>query len=237
MKKRIIGILTNILATQDNPERIYVNRGYVTSITRAGAIPLLIPVLDDMQAIRQIIEEVDGLLFSGGQDIHPHYYKEAPGPGLGEVCLERDISEMEALYYAISLKKPLLGICRGMQLLNVGFGGTLIQDIPREVTTALEHRQTAKREEGTHEVEVVTGTRLHDIFGQKSVLTNSFHHQAVKEMAPGFIPTAYTADGVIEAMESTGNHCMWGVQWHPEAMAVSSPLMQKLFDAFIAEVS
>lgn len=231
-KKPIIGILTNIFTIEEGQfagmERIYVNREYVKTILKAGGIPVMLPIIEDLETICKQIENIDGLLLSGGQDLHPHHYNEEPSPKIGTICLERDRYEIAAVRHASSLNIPIFGVCRGLQLLNVVFGGSLHQDIPG-------HSQKMKREEAFHTIEIVPGTKMHKIFGAEKVKTNSFHHQAVKHLAPGFRATACANDGTIEGIERIEGSFVMGVQWHPEMMVNLHPEMQKLFDAFVAE--
>ncbi len=239
MKKPVIGILTNIITVEEGTyaggERIYVNRDYVLQVLSAGGIPLLLPIVHDLKAIRQQIEHIDGLLLSGGQDVHPKYYNSEPSPWLGAVHDERDVFEMEAIKIAIERKIPLLGVCRGQQLINVAFGGTLYQDIPQEIKTSdLLHTQRESRQKATHRVEITPGSRLHAILGSTAIWTNSFHHQSVKECAPGFMVVAHASDGVVEGIEKSGDHFVLGVQWHPEMMS-DEPGTKKLFEAFVSE--
>lgn len=238
MKKPLVGILTNIITVEEGPyaggERIYVNRDYIRCVIEAGGIPFLLPIVSDIGVIHQQIEWIDALLLSGGQDVSPHHYNEEAKPWLGKVSQERDSFELAAVKHAIKLKKPLFGVCRGAQLLNVALGGSLFQDIEKEHDTDLKHLQAEHRVEATHPVEIVLHSRLHKIFGQEVVCTNSFHHQSVKELGADLIVSAISSDGVVEAIESTGDHFILGVQWHPEMM-VGNPLMGKLFSAFIDE--
>jgi putative glutamine amidotransferase len=213
-------------------ERAYVNHDYVQAITGAGAVPVLLPVIDDEPGIAEQIKLVDGILLTGGYDVNPLYYNEEPCAGLGFILPEVDKHQLAAAKLAAALGKPMLGICRGMQVLNVAFGGTLYQDI-LETPNSIRHVQNAQRHVAGHTVSIVADTVLDGIFGKAAIRTNSFHHQAVKELAPGFIVGARAADGVIEAMEKPGDLFTLAVQWHPEMMAGKSPDMRKLFQKFV----
>lgn len=238
MKKPLIGILTNIIKVEEGNyaggERIYVNRDYVRAAIEAGGTPILLPIHADVEAIYHQIELVDGLILSGGQDVAPHHYNEEAKPWLGAVSAERDHFELLAVRYAYQLNKPMLGVCRGVQLLNVALGGTLYQDIEKEHETPLKHLQAEYRVHPTHAVSILPGSRLHAIFGQESVHTNSFHHQSIKEIAEGFMVSARSSDGIVEAIEKRDSPFVLGVQWHPEMM-VGDPYMSKLFAAFLDE--
>jgi putative glutamine amidotransferase len=214
-------------------ERAYVNYDYVQAITMAGAVPILLPVISDEQSIRKQIELVDGLLLSGGCDINPLCYNEEPCKELGFILPEVDEHQLAIVRIATELGKPMLGICRGIQILNVAFGGTLYQDV-LQVPTTIKHTQRTQRHVPGHTVNIVQDTIMSSIFNKTAILTNSFHHQAVKNVAPGFIVNARSEDGVIEGIERPGDVFTLGVQWHPEMMAGKYPDMLKLFRKFIA---
>lgn len=213
----------------------YVGSGYVDGIARAGGIPLILPLLTIQDApFRQMIESLDGLILTGGDDPAPHLYGEEPLQGLGEIEYERDLAELEVIKLAMELKKPMLGICRGMQIMNVACGGTLVQDIPRQVPGALQHAQRGSRQYGAHKVVLQPGF-VAEALGKTEVLVNTSHHQSVKDVAPGFTMTGCAADGVIEVIESLdGLHV--GIQWHPERMWGHDGNMQQIAEAFIARV-
>lgn len=197
----------------------------------------MLPVVEDPSTIRQQIALVDGIVLSGGYDVNPYHYGEEPTALLEEIHPERDAYELQAIKFADELKKPLLGICRGMQILNVAYGGTLYQDISHAPGERVKHRQKAKRFEPTHTVDVVEGTMLHEIVDTPTLATNSFHHQAIRELAPGFVVNAQARDGVIEGIEMPGDRFMLALQWHPEMMAPTDPSMQALFKYFIKAVT
>ena len=213
----------------------YVGSGYVNGIARTGGTPLILPLLDAQPATyAAMLESVDGVILTGGEDPAPHLYGEEPLQRLGDVEYERDLAELALIKLAMEQKKPILGICRGMQILNVACGGTLIQDIPSQVPGAFQHAQKGSRQYGAHKVQLSPGF-VADALGQQEVLVNTSHHQAVKDVAPGFKATAVAADGVIEAIESLdGLHI--GVQWHPERMWSHDATMLKIAEAFVSLV-
>lgn len=233
----IIGISANILTIENGcfmgRERTFVGYDYVQAIKNAGGIPVVLPFVEGKEKISRQIELIDGLLLSGGQDIHPHHYGEEPSQRLEEVCPQRDIFEIELVRSAGTLNKPILGICRGLQLMNVAFGGSLFQDIPYAMPDALQHSQNANPEVATQTIELVEGTILQNLIGQSLLLANSYHHQAIKELAPGFRISARAKDGIVEAIEKEGNFFTLGVQWHPELMFLQHSSMQRLFQGFI----
>ncbi|MBY0050231.1 gamma-glutamyl-gamma-aminobutyrate hydrolase family protein [Brevibacillus agri] len=233
----IIGVACTKMYFPNNhlDQFFYVGSGYVDGVARAGGIPLILPLLTVQEApFREMIESLDGLILTGGDDPAPHLYGEEPLQGLGNIEYERDLAELAVIKLALELKKPILGICRGMQILNVACGGTLIQDIPSQVPGAFQHAQKGSRQYGAHKVTLKPGF-LADALGQQEVLVNTSHHQAIKDVAPGFQMTACAADGVIEAIESLDGLSI-GVQWHPERMWSHDSQMLKIAEAFIARV-
>ena len=235
-RKPLIGISGNMQYSQTFPGYSYSFAGntYVNSIVAAGGIPIIIPVVEDLSVIPFQIKDLDGIVLSGGQDVNPLKYKEEPSLNIGEVNHIRDAFDFELIKNATKNKIPILGICRGHQLINVFYGGTLHQDIPTSVPNAVAHRQSKGHEFGTHTVLVKKGSWLSKVIDDKSeIAVNSFHHQAVKGLAPGFIVTAEAKDGVVEGIEKQGDDFCVGVQWHPEMMHKRDPQMLKIYKAFV----
>ena len=205
---------------------------YVQSVLKAGGAPVLIPVITDMEALTAIVSGLDGLLMSGGGDINPLYVGEEPVPQLQDVDTFRDEFDLILLRLATNRQLPVMGICRGHQLINVAFGGSVYQDIhSQHEATLFKHSQTMPREQVSHSVRITdTSSRLFDILKKEpEILVNSFHHQAVKDVAPEFKETAVAPDGINEAMEHPEKE-IFSVQWHPEAMAANDDeLMLELF--------
>ena len=203
---------------------------YVQAVLDAGGAPVLIPVITDLKALTVLVSELDGLVMSGCGDINPLYLHEEPIPQLQDVDTLRDEYDLILLRLAANRQIPIMGICRGHQIMNVAFGGSVYQDIHSQANHALlKHSQTLAREYPSHTVTLEPGmNRLRTIFnGDEQILVNSFHHQAVKEVAPGFRATATAPDGINEAMEHT-EKTIFGVQWHPEAMAPQGDEAMKL---------
>jgi microsomal dipeptidase-like Zn-dependent dipeptidase/gamma-glutamyl-gamma-aminobutyrate hydrolase PuuD len=195
---------------------------YYQSVVLAGGAPVLIPVMTDIKALSVIVETLDGLILSGGGDIDPFYFSEDPVPELDEVNAHRDAFDFLLLRLAFLRQVPILGICRGHQVINVAFGGTIYQDIHSQFSpAALQHSQSEPRECATHTVTVAdVASKLRTIAdGKTEWAVNSLHHQAVKTVAPGFIATATAPDGVNEGIE-LAEYPLLSVQWHPEQMAV-----------------
>lgn len=211
---------------------IYLSTSYINGIIRAGGTPLLLPLMDQPGIpYRAMLEAIDGLILAGGEDPAPHLYGEEPLPGLGEVEYERDLAEIELIHIARELNKPMLGICRGMQIMNVALGGTLVQDIPSQIPNALQHSQKGSKPYGSHTVKLSPGF-LRNTLGQEEVLVNTFHHQSVKDPAPGLVVTGIAPDGVVEAFESEDG-MMIGIQWHPERMWLKNDKMFTIAQAFV----
>lgn len=214
-------------------EAIIVHRDNTEAVMRAGGMPLVLPFSAQENILRQMAEMIDGLILTGGGDIDPVLFDEEPMPFLGSICPERDALEVGLIRMMLQMNKPVFAICRGCQILNVAAGGNMYQDLASQRSGTLQHMQQAPRSHPSHFVQVKEGTLSHRIVGLSQIRVNSFHHQAVKELAPGFVVSATSADGVIEAIESERHRFVLGVQWHPENMASSDVVAQRLFDAFV----
>lgn len=199
------------------PERLRLNAAYVDAVARAGGIPYVTPVMDPAHA-DAVLGPASALVITGGEDIAPELFGEAPRPGLGRVVQARDVWEIALVRRARARGIPVLGVCRGIQVLNVALGGTLIQDIQRERPDALLHQQEGGRSARTHPIACTPGSRIAALVGEAAAV-NSMHHQAIAVTAPGLRVTASAPDGVIEGVEWSGSD-WWaiGVQWHPEEL-------------------
>lgn len=229
--------LIGISSAYDWNTRIYsLREAYVKSVELAGGIPMIIPPTHNMD-IEELLDKVDAVILSGGPDIDPYLYGEKPIPKMGSINPLRDKFEIELAKKTVENGKPLLAICRGIQVLNVAFNGTLYQDINTQIQNSIRHAwHTATGTEvppeyPTHTVKLKENSKLYKIFGKNILKVNSFHHQAVKNVGKGFEATAWADDGVIEAIEHIEDKFIIGVQWHPEYMWDSE--MIKIFKTLI----
>lgn len=208
---------------------------YSESVVKAGGIPILLPS-EGAGHIKTLVTKIDGLLLTGGGDIDPALFGEEPHPHLGNVTPERDRFEISIVQAMLPLNKPILGICRGMQVINVAAGGKVYQDIYRQCQGPfIQHSQQASVHHASHFIQLEKGSLLQKMIGETQVKVNSFHHQAVKDVPFPFKVSGRSSDGVIEAIESSTHPFVVGVQWHPETLKDASSL--KLFAEFIKESS
>ena len=207
-----------------------VNNTYINSVLMNGGVPYLIPVTDDVEVLRQIVAQLDGIIFTGGEDFAPAYYGKEEHEKLGEVNVTRDTYDLTLFKLATDRNIPTLGICRGLQLINVGMGGTLYQDLPAEKPSDINHRQQEEGIVPTHGVSVVEGSMMHQILGEKDIQVNTFHHQAIDKLAPGLKIVGWSNDSVPELIEAYPHRQIIGTQFHPEIFTANGDaLMGKLF--------
>ncbi|MGH7583026.1 MAG: gamma-glutamyl-gamma-aminobutyrate hydrolase family protein [Gemmatimonadales bacterium] len=238
----LIGITTQTLQAIDDipadlPLSWVMNQRYAHAIVAAGGVPVLVPLLDDEAPLRTIFDRVDGLLLPGGVDIDPGAYRTAPEPVLGRIDPARDATEIRLTRWALAEEKPLLGLCRGLQVISVACGGTLWQDLAADRPDSIKHDYfpTAgwSRDHLAHDVAIGAGTRLAGLLRADTLPVNSMHHQGIRELGPRLIPAAIAPDGLIEGAEATGDGFAVAVQWHPESLAPGSRGVGSLFDAFV----
>jgi putative glutamine amidotransferase len=238
----LIGIPAASQASADPTPTYRFNGHYTAALAACDAIPLAIPLDLPEPILRDIFERLDGLLLAGGVDVDPAHYGEARHPKLGEVDAARDATELALARWALAADLPILGICRGIQSLNVAAGGSLYQDIASQIPAALRHDYQVDKvgwEKLTQRVRLAEASHLGAIMGDGVladgfVRTNSFHHQAVKTAGEGFIVVAAAEDGVIEAIEKPACRFAIGVQWHPEGMFRVDAPSRRLFETFVA---
>lgn len=226
----IIGITS---AFDEEDQRFSLTRYYVDAVTQAGGLPLILPSLS-LELAAATLERVHGLILSGGGDLDPAYFGEEPLPLTKKITPRRDAFEIAVARVALIRQVPVLGICRGLQVLNVAAGGKVLQDISLGICNPLKHFQDAPRWHGTHHIEILPGSKLASIFATLRLRVNSFHHQAVSRLPPAFKATAWAPDGVIEAIEAEAHPFAVGVQFHPETMWEKESVFLKLFAALIA---
>lgn len=219
-------------------DRAQLAQAYIGAIQRAGGIPVLIAASVSSEDAKSIAGTVDGLLLTGGGDVAPDIYGGAVCPQLMFVDNSRDAIELALTKEFYAIDKPLLGICRGAQVMNIALGGTLFTDIPTQFKTNISHQNqgpnTARtRREIVHSVTIAPGTILSEIIGRDETEVNSFHHQAIKKLAEGLVETAHAPDGILEGIEDPSKRFFVGVQWHPEWLTAQEQT-QALFSAFVS---
>ena len=228
--KPVIGMLSVV-----NENKIAsVAHTYADAIEAAGGLPLLLPYVTLDETFAEFAARCDGFLFTGGADLDPKHYGEQTKPTCGTIQPYRDELELRAFEKIFATGKPIMGICRGVQTINVALGGTLYQDIPTEVETAMVHQQTQGQFEFSHSVNVLPATPLHGLVGTDRMCANSFHHQSIKDLGRGLKLAALADDGVVEAVYLEGDRYLRAYQWHPERLWRGSEQNKVLFDDFIA---
>lgn len=230
--------LIAISATADT-SKIRLSLNYARSLEGAGLLPLVVPPLTDPTRAGEILDSAGGLLLTGGEDVDPKRYGAAPHPKLGTINPQRDATEFALIEAARTRRLPVLAVCRGIQILNVAYGGTLHQDLPSERPSAVEHDSTGDRHTRTHEVTIMAGSRLAAATGATTMAVNSYHHQAVDRCGVGLHATAVAPDGVIEGVE-VDDPAWWvlAVQWHPEDLTTDVRSWDRgIFKAFAVAIA
>jgi putative glutamine amidotransferase len=236
MTKPLVGITSFEDRSRQPAPYVSLKDSYVHAIEAAGGIPVVLPVTDKTQA-QLLIPRLDGIIFSGGNDVAPWFFGEEPLPGLGSWDTWRDEWEIELCNRAWDVKLPMLGICRGCQLMNVARGGTLIQDIGHSDPTALLHNPSIPHDELCHHIAIEPGSVLFALFATDELLVNSLHHQAIGKPAEDFKVTAHSQDGIIEALEAKDGRFALGMQFHPEGLFVRYPAFLAPFKALVEAAS
>ena len=238
--KPLIGITSTVRVLEQFNWTYHMTHQYnINAITRAGGLPVVIPVGLDTASLREIYDRVDGLLIPGGSDINPARYNAEPHEKTSDIDDQRDETEFALVRWAVAEDRPVLGICRGNQVFNVALGGTLIQDVPSQVETDIKHNYTPHELDAAryvHDVILEPDSRVAAILGSTRMPVNSLHHQCIGDVAPGLKVTAHAPDGIIEGLEVSEKTFALSVQWHPEIMIEYDDIMPKLFTAFIEAV-
>lgn len=239
MNLPLIGITSDLdlgISTQSiSPGRSYffICRNYLTAVEKVGGMPLLLPVYMEKERVEKILDIISGLIISGGGDLDPSFYNEEPDIHLGPINPERNSYEVMITQLSLERDLPILGICGGMQTINVVCGGSLFQDIYSQIPNVISHRQRAPRWCAYHSVNIDSSSKLYQIFKAEQIKVNSRHHQAVKTLGKNLKISATSQDNVIEAIESTVHKFVIGVQWHPEDMYERDVFAKSLFQAFV----
>lgn len=231
MRKPMIGL---VALYDEDKESYWMLPGYMNGLLEAGAVPVMMPLTEEEDTIRQLVGELDGILLTGGHDVDPGVYGEEPGASCGRPCRERDAMERILLEQAIKAGKPVLGICRGIQFLNAHLGGTLYQDLPTQKPSGVEHHMEPPYDVPVHEVRIEKNTPLYEILETEILAVNSYHHQAIKTLAPSLTAMAYAPDGLVEAAYMREQPFVMAVQWHPEFSYKVDENSRRLLTAFVA---
>lgn len=233
----MVGLPTISIAAGSNPARFGINTAYVWALANAGAAPVLIPLTADDEILRPIYDRLDAIVFPGGMDVAPERYAESRQPDINDVDELRDSVELKLAHWALADELPVLGICRGQQLINVAQGGTLYQDLRLDHATERDHSGKGRpRNELSHRVRLDPGSRLAQLIDETDFAVNSLHHQAVKDVGSGLRVTGRSDDNVIEAMESDDGRFLITVQWHPEELT-DLDWAKRLFSGFVRAAS
>jgi len=233
MERPIIGVIP---LWDEEKDSIWMLPGYMQGLEEAGAVPMILHLTDSETVLKETISLFDGFLFTGGQDVNPKLYGQEKSEHCGEICDMRDRMETYIFREAVlNQNKPSLGICRGIQFLNVMLGGSLHQDIPTELPSTIIHSQNSPYDVPAHYVRIISGTLLHKLVGKESIEVNSSHHQGINRLAKGLEIMARADDGLVEAVCMPEHPHVWAVQWHPE-YALKDEISKKIFSHFVEKV-
>ncbi len=206
---------------------------YMHAVERCGGVPVILPLTTDKAMIKQLASTFDGFLFSGGPDVHPSYFNEEILPGCGEICPARDSLEMMLFKEVLPLDKPILGICRGLQLINIALGGSIYQDLATQYDVKVAHKMEAPYNREAHKVTIASDSIFSTWIPCNELGVNSCHHQAIKDLAPGLVSCAISEDGLIEAIYMPSKKFLVATQWHPEMGLDADMYSENIFLAFI----
>ncbi|MBA3895104.1 MAG: gamma-glutamyl-gamma-aminobutyrate hydrolase family protein [Gemmatimonadales bacterium] len=229
--------LGGVVRTWDGAERTGLNAAYLHSICAVGGVPVVLSPLIGPAYAARALDGMDGLVLTGGGDVDPAWYGSDPSPRADPPNRERDLFELALFAAARQRELPILGICRGIQLMNVALGGTLYQDLPSERPGVVDHNRPGARTDRSHAIRLALGSLAAEALGNSDLRVNSFHHQGIRDLAPGLVPTGWSEDDLIEAVEGAkGQPWMLGVQWHPEEMHADARAPERgLFRALVEQ--
>lgn len=230
MRKPVIGILPLVDMER---ESYWMIPGYMKGIEAAGGIPVILPLTTDHKIIQRLVENFDGFLLTGGQDVSPKLYGEEILPECGQLSQERDEMERILIEKVIEMDKPMLGICRGIQILNAVLDGTLYQDLPMQHPSEINHHMTPPYDRVVHRVILKEDTPLHSILNVKEIGVNSYHHQAIKDLSGKLSVAAVSEDGIIEGVYMPDKKFILATQWHPELSYLKDEYSMKIFNALV----
>ena len=220
-----------VLPYQKDDGTLYVPEGYIKGIERVGCEPVQINYDTPLHTLLPLAASLDAMLFSGGVDVDPRHYGAEREPECGRSNLMRDQLELALLDILMQRCTPILGICRGLQIINVGLGGTLTQDVPKRYGV-VHQQESNEKSPFWHDLKIVPGTKLHEIMGAETILTDSYHHQCIDKLAPGLKPNAYSMEGFIEGFElAEGPQFLLALQWHPEKTLDDDEISIRPFEA------
>lgn len=220
----------------DERQSYWMLPDYMKMLEAEGAVPVMFPLTTKKEELDVLISLCGGFLLTGGHDVTPSFYGAEKSPRCGECCLTRDIMDGYVLKKAVETDLPVLGICRGIQLMNAAYGGTLYQDLPSERKGGVEHHMSPPYDRVAHKAKIIEGGLLYKIIGKDTVGVNSYHHQAVKDLSPAFNVEAVSEDGIVEGISMPNKKFVLGVQWHPEFFYRADEVSKKIVAAFVKSI-
>lgn len=231
--KKIVGVMP---LYDDEKESYWMLPGYMRMLEAEGTIPLMLPLTEDKEELDYFLGICGGFLLTGGHDVSPFVYDAQKQPWCGQCCMPRDKMESYILQKSVEADQSLLGICRGIQLMNAFFGGTLYQDLDTEYRSNIDHHMKPPYDRTAHMVDIQKGTLLSDILDSGQIGVNSYHHQAIREVSPDFEIMAVAGDGLVEAISMKAKKYVVGVQWHPEFSYWKDENSRKLVKSFVDSI-
>ena len=230
MSKPLIGLIP---LYDEKKDSLWMLPGYMEGIEEAGGIPVMLPLTEDDTELEQLCEICDGFLLTGGHDVSPELYGECAVKECGVCCKERDVMEKKLFSMALDQDKALLGICRGIQFMNVVLGGTLYQDLPTQKDSSLEHHQKPPYDMPVHQVRLFREFTIYQLIQKPEIAVNSYHHQAIHILSDRLKVMAYAEDGLAEAVYMPEKSFVWGIQWHPEFSYKTDENSKKILKQFV----